>query len=237
MAQHLQLLFKAVGHAGAVDQLAGRHAREPAAQFVLRAFGQEDAALGHAQPGQAAACTRSLVHGHEQRFGFVGEQLRVGHRAGCDHAHHFALHGALGRTDFAHLFCDGHRFTHLDQAAQVVFECVEGHPRHHHRLPARLAPLRERDVQQARGLLGVLPEDFVEIAHAVEQQRVGVAGLEGQVLLHHRRMCTNRNVRKLLILLGVFLHVLDLIGKTGKPPILKRCRFNRTQFNTIATLA
>jgi hypothetical protein len=62
---------------------------------------------------------------------------------------------------------------------------VEGDARHHDRLAGRLAAPRQRDLEQARGLLGVVPEQLVEVAHAVEQQRVGVPGLEGEVLLHH----------------------------------------------------
>jgi hypothetical protein len=62
---------------------------------------------------------------------------------------------------------------------------VEGHAGHHHRLAGRLAALRERDVEQARGLLGVTEEQLVEIAHAVENQRVRIPGLDGEVLLHH----------------------------------------------------
>ena len=60
------------------------------------------------------------------------------------------------------------------------------------RLAGRLAALRERDVEQARGFFGVLPEHLVEVAHAVEQQRVGVPGLEGQILLHHGRVVRER---------------------------------------------
>jgi hypothetical protein len=42
------------------------------------------------------------------------------------------------------------------------------------------------DVQQPRGPLRSLVEQFVEIAHAVEHQHVRVVGLDAQVLLHHR---------------------------------------------------
>ena len=49
-----------------------------------------------------------------------------------------------------------------------------------------------KGVEQARGFFGVLPEQLVEVAHAVEQQRVGVPGLEGQILLHHGRVVRER---------------------------------------------
>src|SRR5258708_3202805 len=45
----------------------------------------------------------------------------------------------------------------------------------------------EREVEQARGALGVVVKHLVEIAHAVEEQHVGVLRLDAQVLLHHGR--------------------------------------------------
>ena len=65
---------------------------------------------------------------------------------------------------------------------------MEGHPRHHHRLPARLAALGQGDVEQPRGFLCVLPEHLVKVTHAVKEQRVRVRGFQAKVLLHHRRM-------------------------------------------------
>ena len=46
----------------------------------------------------------------------------------------------------------------------------------------------EREVEQARRFLGVVVEELVEIAHAVEHQHVGVVCLDAQILLHHRRV-------------------------------------------------
>ena len=120
LAQHLQLLLKALGHAGAVDHLARGHAAQPVGQLVLGALGQVHAALRHAQPRQAAARTRALVHGQQHGFGFVGKQLGVRQRAGGDHTHHLALHRAFGGAHLAHLLGNGHRFAHLDEARQVV---------------------------------------------------------------------------------------------------------------------
>ena len=157
-------------------------------QLVLGAFGQVHAALCHAQPRQAAARTRALVHGQQHGFGFVRQQLGVRQRAGGDHAHHLAFHRAFGRAHFAHLLGNSDGFTHLDEAGQVVYKRMEGHPRHHHRLPARLAALGQGDVEQPRGFLGVLPEHLVKVTHAVKEQRVRVRGFQAKVLLHHGRV-------------------------------------------------
>ena len=63
---------------------------------------------------------------------------------------------------------------------------MKRHPGHRHRLPRRLAALRQRDVQQLRRFFCVGVEKLVKIAHAVEQQGVGVVGFQAQVLRHHR---------------------------------------------------
>ena len=56
--------------------------------------------------------------------------------------------------------------------------------RHARRLPA----CGQRDVQEARGLLGILEEQLVEIAHAIEQQRLRMLSFQPEVLNHHWRM-------------------------------------------------
>jgi hypothetical protein len=51
--------------------------------------------------------------------------------------------------------------------------------------PADWPRVVKRDVEQAGGLLGIVEEQLVEIAHPVEQQDVRMLGLDAQVLLHH----------------------------------------------------
>ncbi len=45
-----------------------------------------------------------------------------------------------------------------------------------------LAALGQRDVECGGRRLGVVEEEFVEIAHAKEDQRLGVRGLRGEPL-------------------------------------------------------
>ena len=185
LAQGLELLLKHRADFGAVNHLAGRNAGQPVGQFIAGAFGQMHQALGDAQPRQATPGACALVHRQHKGFALVRQQGAVGQRAGGDHAHHLALDRAFAGGHIAHLFANGHRFAQLEQTRQIGFDRVKRHPRHHHRLAARLAALRERDVEQAGGLFGIGKEQLVEVAHAVEQQRVGVLGLEAEVLLHH----------------------------------------------------
>jgi hypothetical protein len=47
--------------------------------------------------------------------------------------------------------------------------------------------LGQRDVEGRRRRLGVLEEHLVEVAHPVEQERVGMRRLDLKILRHHRR--------------------------------------------------
>ena len=44
----------------------------------------------------------------------------------------------------------------------------------------------ERYIEHARGNPRILEEQFEEVAHAVEQQRIARLALEREILLHHR---------------------------------------------------
>ena len=184
-AQALEFGLKAGGDTSAVDQLARANAGYPFGHLVNGAFGQVDHALRHGQPGQPAGVARALVHRQQQRFGFVALQFAVGQRARGNDAHHFSLYRAFA-SDLAHLFAHRHRLAQRNKPRQVALNRVKWHARHHHWLPGRLAPARQRNVQQARGFFGVGIKQLVKIPHAVQQQCVGVPGFQAQVLLHHR---------------------------------------------------
>ena len=192
-AQALEARFEGGACTRAIHHLAGRNTRHPACQIVKRALRQGQQTLGNRQPGQPAAVAWALVHGQQDGFALVTQQLRVCQRARCDDPHHFAFDGPFA-GNFAHLLAYRYRFTELDQARQVGLDGMKGHTGHHHRLAGGLAALGERDVEQARGLLGVGKKQLVKIAHAVQQQGVGVPGFQRQVLLHHRRVGGQGNI-------------------------------------------
>ena len=58
-------------------------------------------------------------------------------------------------------------------------------PAHGNILAQMLAALGQGDVQRLGCLCCIREEHLVEIAHAIEQQIVGMRGLEGQILRHH----------------------------------------------------
>ncbi len=63
---------------------------------------------------------------------------------------------------------------------------MDRHPAHGDRRSAVIAPGGQGDAQRGGRLLRVLEEQFVEVAHAEEDQGVGLAGLGLEELGHHR---------------------------------------------------
>ncbi len=50
-----------------------------------------------------------------------------------------------------------------------------------------LAALGQNNVERARGDFGIAEEQFVEVAHPVEQQAIRIGGFDLDILLHHGR--------------------------------------------------
>ncbi|MNT82932.1 hypothetical protein D3C72_2227330 [compost metagenome] len=55
-----------------------------------------------------------------------------------------------------------------------------------------LAALGQHDAQSRAGDLGILEEQLVEIAHAIEEQVARIDRLDLEILRHHRRQCRAR---------------------------------------------
>ena len=123
-----------------------------------------------------------------------------------------ALDRSLGRGGIADLLADRHRLAELDQLREVLLDrVVRARPAILIGSPADCAALRERDVEQARRLLGVVEEQLVEIAHAVEQEHVGMLRLDAQVLLHHRRVWRRSDFRRFRVSLDntpIYIHLM-----------------------------
>ena len=172
----------------AVDQHLGRgQPAEPAGQVALGAFGESEPAAAHRQPGQADR--RSLPgDGEQRRIAAVAEQRPVGERAGRDDADHLALDRPLGARCVADLLADRDRLAEPDQPRQVGVDRMRRHAGHRDRLAAGLAACGQRDVEQPVRPPRIVEEQLVEVAHPVEEERVGMGGLDAQVLLHDRRV-------------------------------------------------
>jgi len=65
---------------------------------------------------------------------------------------------------------------------------MEGHAGHLDRRTVGLAARGQGDVEQAGRFFGILEKQLVEVAHAVEEQGVGMVFFQFEVLDHHGRM-------------------------------------------------
>jgi hypothetical protein len=120
------------------------------------------------------------------------EQRVLGDRAGGDDADHLAADDGLGAAllrlgRILHLLADGDLEALADQLRKIGIGGVGGHAAHGYVLAAVLAALGEGDVERLRRLHRIVEEQLVEIAHAVEQQAIGVRPLGREVLRHRRR--------------------------------------------------
>ena len=119
------------------------------------------------------------------------EQAFLGERAGRHEAHHVAPHHGL-RTALARfrrvldLLAHRDAVALRDQALEIFVGGMHRHAAHGNVLAKMLATLGQRDAERARGYGSVLEEQLVEIAHAVEQEAVGIGRFDLQILGHHR---------------------------------------------------
>ena len=74
-----------------------------------------------------------------------------------------------------------------DQAVQIFVGALDRHAAHRDVAAEMFAALGEHDAERAAGDFGVVEEQFVEIAHPVEQKAIRIGGLDLDILLHHRR--------------------------------------------------
>ena len=113
----------------------------------------------------------------------------VDDRAGRDDADDVALDKALGKRRVLGLLADGNLVALGDETGDVSVARMVGDAAHRRLILRRLAAVagRQREVQLARGELGVLVEHLIEVAQAEKEDRILILFLDLQILLHHRR--------------------------------------------------
>ena len=114
--------------------------------------------------------------------GFVGEG------AGGDDAGHGALDRPFGERRIADLFADDGALPLFDEFGDIGINGMHRDARHRDGFARRLAARGDADAEQFAGAARVVVEEFVEVAHAVEDEGVGVVFFDAEVLLHHRRV-------------------------------------------------
>ena len=116
------------------------------------------------------------------------EHPLLDHRAGGEHPGDVALEQGPFCSGGFELVAEGHTQTAAHQVAAVALGRVVGNARHRHP-PVGLARLlaREGELQQLGERDRVFKEAFEKIAEPVEQQPLGMGGLELHVVAQHRR--------------------------------------------------
>ena len=105
--------------------------------------------------------------------------------AGGQHAGYFAANDLFGELGVLHLIADGDAVALAQQAREVGFDGVVGNAAHG--LRALPVARRQGQLQLAADGDGVVVEELVEVAHAEEEQGIGVFALGCGPLAHEGR--------------------------------------------------
>ena len=197
------------------DEHLGRiQTRELALQVVVG---------GQLHDGEVAACevqpretgsVAAAVDGRKIIGATLIQQCVIGQRAGRDDANDLPFDRPLARGRVTDLLTDGDRLAEPDEAGEIVVHGVIRHARHRNRLAGGSSAARQRDVDEFGHSAGIVIEQLVEVAHAVEQQHVRVLGLQAEVLLHHRGVGLSQ--RETLPIEGQ--HIVIAAGPTASIP-------------------
>ena len=141
-------------------------------------------ARGEVEPSEApAVAVRNDPCQHALAVRF--EQPLLGERAGRHDPRDPPFHRSLAGRRIPDLLADRDGPAHAHELDEIAVDAVERHAAHGNRLARRLSAGRQGDVEEPRRLFGVVVEQLVEVAHPVEEQGIGVLGLDAQVLAHH----------------------------------------------------
>ncbi|MHC2948546.1 hypothetical protein ACVIJX_005694 [Bradyrhizobium diazoefficiens] len=178
------------------DRLVRIDPRQRCGELAARAFRHHEFGgrdVDPCEPEAVAAGGRAGARDRQQVIvGARIEQRVLGQRAGRDQPHHAAAHHALVAARFRGggilgLLADRDPVAGRDQAVQIILGALDRNAAHRDVRALVLAALGQHDAERLGGDLGVLEEQFVEVAHPVEQQQALMRRLDLQVLFHHRR--------------------------------------------------
>src|SRR5256885_2386312 len=132
-----------------------------------------------------AICDQMEQPGPGKKIIFAGiEDGDIGGGAGGDDPDNFAANDFFAGAGLLHLIADGDFEAGADEACNVAIGSVIRNAAHGNGLALFAIAGGQSDLQLAGGEHGVFVKQFVEIAEAEEQKRVGIAGFDVVVLLH-----------------------------------------------------
>ena len=165
--------------------------RSDPAQFVenvLPVFHFRDAefARGKVQVGKTV---RAVLSGDSRHvnIGFAVPLPFIDRRCGGDNPDHIPLDDSLARLRILDLFAHGHLASVFNELGHIGSGCMVGYAAHGNLFSVVGPPGCESNAQDTGCHPGVLEKHFVEITHAIEQDRVGIIAFDTHVLSEHGR--------------------------------------------------
>ena len=188
-ANALQQAMRRQGHVLGQEQFARGELLRPLPQLAGPAnLHARPLARGNVGPGEGPLAAVRIEQERAEVVVALAVQIGViQHRGRGDHPGDGPLHKPLGLSRILHLIADGHMVALVHELGQIGLRRMPGHAAHGHGVLAVLAAAGQGDLQFARRGDGVIEEEFVKVAHAVEEQGIGMLGLDAQVLLEHGR--------------------------------------------------
>jgi len=144
-----------------------------------------DINVGQPGPRPVVMLISLRVDGQQVVVAALGQQTRLNHGAGGDHAGDLAGDEAVDRRG-ADLLADGDVVAFFDQAGYVVLGGMVRDAGHRDALVLGYRAAGQHQVKLTGGDLGVLVERLVKIAQAEEDDRIRELALDVQVLAAHR---------------------------------------------------
>ena len=180
-----------VGQRLGSQQLPRRDLRQQGGERRGRRCGDREAAGRHVEPRDAPGAVGPRYRRQMVVCARV-EQAVFDESPRSDEADHVARNRALGaalarRRGVFRLLADRHLETGADEPLEIGFVAVSGHAAHGNLAALVPAPAGQRDAQRRGRAHRIVEEHLVEVAHAIEEQRVRVLALDLEILGHHRR--------------------------------------------------
>ena len=165
------------------DQLRRPESRQLITQrFVARLDPQQCQLAGRAVEGGNPVIVRPQADRHR----IVGATRKVrilDHGSWRQYTDDLASHQAMSGGGILDLVAECDPQACLEQPTDIALECVVGDAGHRDAMALPQLAGRQRDAQQRRGPLGILPECFVEVAETEEHDGIRIVLLDSLVLV------------------------------------------------------
>ena len=172
------------------------------ARFVsLREGERTGRQIERGEPVNVPPLARTQLLDGDQKTRPAGlEQPLFGDCARRDQPHDVALDDRFRsplfrRRGVFHLLANGDPMAERNQPVEVIVGALDRHAAHADVLALVLAALGEDNAERPAGDLRVVEEEFVEVAHPVEQETARIGRLDLEILRHHRREARGGGVR------------------------------------------